>query len=712
MANKSPTSSRRARTSQSGERAHKKPWTIMVYMAAAKDGETEKAAIEDIKDEMEKADTSQVNVIVQLHRPWPKAPQLFRVANGGSHQIDPDNQTRRVLESSDADMSTGSPAPLKAFLNWVKSDPASQADHYLLVLWGHTYGLGFGRDHDDELTLVELKEALAEFGQPGLDILGANTCAMSYAEAAFELRASAKYLVASQLSMPFAGWPYKEVLNVIAAQPQITPADLGSAIAVEFLKSFQRDVAMTVLDLRKANLLLAPVKAFAAELHRMIADGPTRERVVGAFLDTAHGDARPLIDLVDLCRNIKEIGDAGARSAADQLLDVLSEDSGFIVKHAADESLEGLHGVGIFAPGVTGAADLERLDLSEKSYNELELVKEKGNVWSRLAFTELFKVLEERQKSVAAFVRRAGATTRDDRTGLTQLVMSLDRAFIKVELALANTKEAVDSALAKKPVSKIGGETLAPERFGPPFLRLIGLVPESAQPAADIAAQGTSREPRRPGTLPASSIAGSLAALEGALGSAERTVKRVLTHPRLGLGGDNPDVKPGVLGADNPDVKPGVLGADNPDVKPGVLGADNPDVKPGVLGLVPWLAVPGSGRSAAGPTTLVDMYREVAWSLRMVEESVGKLESVLRTVLFTSNVHPTDSEFATQVRIQIRQVLREVKDVIENAKHTTRGVVVDPAEGLGPGVVSGRFGAGRQQLALAGGLSSKYLRLL
>ena len=66
-------------------------------------------------------------------------------------------------------------------------------------------------------------------------------------------------------------------------------------------------------------------------------------------------------------------------------------------------------------------------------------VKEQDNVWSRLAFTELFKVLEERQKSVAAFVRSAGATTRDDRTGLTQLVMSLDRAFIKVELALANT---------------------------------------------------------------------------------------------------------------------------------------------------------------------------------------------------------------------------------------------------------------------------------
>jgi hypothetical protein len=690
--------------------AQKKPWTIMVYMAAAKDGETERAAIEDIKDEMEKADTSKINVVVQLHRRWPKFPQLFRVSKDGSQQIVPDEEMRAVLEAPDADMSTGSAAPLKAFLKWVKSDPASYADHYLLVLWGHTYGLGFGRDHGDPLTLEELKEALAEFKKPGLDILGANTCAMSYAEAAFELRSSAKYLVASQLSMPFAGWPYKEVLNVIAANSKISPAELGAAIAVEFLKSFERDVSMTVLGLGKADLLAPPVKTLAAELKRMIADGPTRDRVVGAFQDTAHGDARPLIDLVDLCRNIKEIGDYRAGDAADKLLKVLN-DSGFVVKHAADESLEGLHGVGIFAPGVTGAADLARLDLSKKSYNKLELVKEKGNVWSRLAFTNLFKVLEERQKSVAEFVRSAGATTRDDRTGLTQLVMSLDRAFIKVELALADTKKAVESALDTKPGARVDRETAAPGRFGPPFLRLIGLMPESAPPAVEITSPHTSGVSPRMGILPTNSIARSLAALEGALGNAERTVKRVLTNPRLGLG-DNPDVKPGVLGGDNPDVKPGVLGANNPDVKPGVLGADNPDVKPGVLGLAPWLAAPGTTRSAGGPTTLVDMYREVAWSLRMVEESVGKLESVLRTALFTNQVDRTDADFVSQVEVEIRQALREVKDVIENAKHTTRGVVVDPAEGLGPSLLPGRFGAGRQQLALAGGLSSKYLRLL
>ena len=75
------------------------------------------------------------------------------------------------------------------------------------------------------LTLPELREAFEIFqcelnewrkGEK-LDLLGANACAMSYAEAAYELRNAAEYLVASEITMPFAGWPYAAILQ------QITP---------------------------------------------------------------------------------------------------------------------------------------------------------------------------------------------------------------------------------------------------------------------------------------------------------------------------------------------------------------------------------------------------------------------------------------------------------------------------------------------------------
>jgi hypothetical protein len=58
------------------------------------------------------------------------------------------------------------------------------------------------------------------------------------------------------------------------------------------------------------------------------------------------------------------------------MLEFLKPDiGGFVIKHESDPDLEGLHGLGIFAPSVTGAADLTRLELSEPSYRELALAK-------------------------------------------------------------------------------------------------------------------------------------------------------------------------------------------------------------------------------------------------------------------------------------------------------------------------------------------------
>ena len=231
MAKKRNTSRRPPKTSQSADAAKKKAWTVMVYMAASKDDQTEKAAIADIK-EMEAADTANVNVVVLLDREWPELPQLYRIVNGMSVPICPGKladeafshslvQTRKQARGTSPKSSTGDPQALIDFIDWVLADRAGKDEHFFLVLWGHNFGLGFGRDHNDPLTLPELKGALAKFGEGKLTMLGANTCAMSYAEAAFELQASADYLVASQTAVPLTGWPYTTILSRIAADPRI-----------------------------------------------------------------------------------------------------------------------------------------------------------------------------------------------------------------------------------------------------------------------------------------------------------------------------------------------------------------------------------------------------------------------------------------------------------------------------------------------------------
>ena len=714
MAKKQSTPRRPSKRSQSGDAAEKKTWTVMVYMAAGKDLQTELAAISDIK-EMEAADTTNVNVVVLLDRDWPVLPQIYRIVNGMSVPICPKDladeayslastQTRKETREAAAKSNTGDPKPLTDFIDWVLKDRVDKDEHFFLVLWGHNFGLGFGRDHNDPLTLPELKDALDTFGKGKLTILGANTCAMSYAEAAFELRNSADYLVASQIAVPLTGWPYTTILSRIAAEPQIEPRALGKQIVLDFVASLEEDDAsMALLDLNAAEALAQPLKKLAAALVDALNDDETKDQVVDAFLDTAHGDVRPLVDLGDLCTNLSSVSDDAVRGAAKALKKVTAKPGKLVLEHEFDPKLEGLHGLGIFAPGVTGEADLKRLEVSEKSYQGLKLVDPKDNEWSRVAFSEMQGILRPMQESVAEFVRSAGASTREDRTGLAQLVVSIDRTFKKLDRALADTKQTVKKAFDEvgKPKDAPTSLTLPP-RFGPPFLLLSDAVP--ALDPASAKKRRPARSNRTSSVL--ESVAQSLANLEHALADAERTARRVLTHSRLGLG-DDPGSKPGVLG-DDPGSKPGVLG-DDPGSKPGVLG-DDPGSKPGVLGLLS-KSVGDLGRSpsTSGVSGLVEMYGQVASALRLLEDSVGRLEQTVRSALTMSAAAPDVRDLVSK---QTDRVLREVEEMITSAKLVTRGVMVDPADGLGPGAQSSIRGIGREQLAIAGGLSSKFLRLL
>ena len=98
--------------------------------------------------------------------------------------------------------------------------------------------------------------------------------------------------------------------------------------------------------------------------------------------------------------------------------------------------------------------------------------------------------------------------------------------------------------------------------------------------------------------------------------------------------------------------------------------------------------------------------------LEHLEDSVVKLESAVRESLLNAGSTPTDPDCQERFNDVVNQSLREVKQMVTNAKLVTFGVAVDPGNGLGPSAQPALRGTGRQDLALAGGLSSKYLRLL
>ena len=257
---------------------------------------------------MPRHDRGSVEINVQVKRQWPPWPQLYRIAKEG---VEP-----HELPEPDGEHSMSDPKTLQSFLKWV-GERSAKDSQYCLVLWGHAFGLGFGRDHGNALTITELKQALEAFatqrGKP-VELVGANACAMSYAEAARELKDGAKYLVASQIAVPFAGWPYADILKAIG--PNLAPQALGETIARLYVnqhggESAER-VSMAVVDLgetleleRQLNELVA---AIGGVLNTDITLRPELEtHFRTAFLATTAGDVRPLLDLSDLCTELIEL---------------------------------------------------------------------------------------------------------------------------------------------------------------------------------------------------------------------------------------------------------------------------------------------------------------------------------------------------------------------------------------------------------------------
>jgi hypothetical protein len=673
--------------------------------------------------------TKHLNILVQIDRQWPGYAERYYVEKDFS-RLCPDKEAEQMTDS-------GKPEVLSAFVKWGRT--AYPAEHFLLVLWGHSYGLGFGRDHDDPLTLREIRHALKDVdapiakGRKAVDILGANACAMSYAECAYELQDAADFLLAPEIAMPFAGWPYDKILADIVNTPTIEPIELGKRIIERFMASFEeafdpRSVSLTLLHLPHVKEIRELLTKLTTSLTAALKPGKTldnlRGQIADAFLDTAHGDVRPLIDLFDLCERLAaldatQLSDddraaaAAVKKAATALSSFLKLGGELVVNHRASDALEGIHGLGIFAPAVSGAPRLRqvrRVDPSIEEYENLGLVKDTG--WSKLAVTQLNQLLDPINSSVAEFVNATGATNREDRLGVAQLLVSVHRSFMRLEKTLADSQQQMmgllnGGAAVQRPGKQVKKSLRGDVTFGPPYLRLAAGDGEAAyqqrRPTRTGKAVGTVNDGDETSSL--LHAVAPLAKLEDALADVERTVKRVMTHPSLGLGELKPD-----LGELKPD-----LGELKPDL--GELKPDLGELKPDLGELKPDLGLFSSTASAVYATSdgtrgVTEVYRQVAWSLQLLENGVAKIESDIRAALRASINGSKNSDFSRRRTEQLQQSFRALHELVSNAKATAGSVLSDPEFGLGPTPQRALRAPGRQHLAIAGGLSSQFLRLL
>lgn len=741
-------------------------WTFMVYMAAGDSHKLDTVAVRDL-EEMEVGTTGNQNVgvVVQINRHWPKSAQRYEVTDG---------QTTLLKQlAGRTDMGDGQ--TLSAFLTKVVATPRLQAKNYCLVLWGHAFGVGFGRDGGDALLLPELKSALDEFrkarmGKP-LELLGGNACSLSYLEAAFELKDVASLMVASQITVPFAGWPYGAILSRIGHDTG--PIALAKLIVDTYVTQFDdlpggERLAMTMLNLAHAGVCGQELRTLASSIHDQISGGfdtTTMAALRDTFMGAAAGDVRPLIDLTTLCRILRgdgpdEMADPVV-AAAKALLEALqpadppfgSVDLAPVVNthtlvayHRAHADLIDLKGIGIYAPFITDQGILDRLELAAPSpggkgslesgkakYEALELIKPTkgapGN-WARLVYDDLQRTIPA---ELMISIDGIGELQTGDRADVAQIIMSMEAVLNGLDRAIARARRDIINAIVSGPtlseaevaqLARQGGDTLAPAKpksaFGPPWLRLIPSLTlkewkDIAEMKGEQAKVGTNwyfaAGPSSQRLDVVDIAVERLALIELAISVTERVVRRGLTNARFGLGPFSPNKLTG-------DIKPGLGNGDGKAGSgpgDGKAGSGNGDGKAGSGdegGLLRPVASSADLRVDLALGRVAELFTRVGESLVALEAAAADVEVAARSTLLLwplSTPDPRDGQRATVQELD--QKLGVLADASAETRRTLRSVLAHPVYGLGPGEEPLSTDT-REALAQRGGLSRRFLKLL
>jgi hypothetical protein len=355
-------------------------WTVLVFMVP--DEGLERSAFADIKEMQSVPDTDRFNLLVQMHRP--DGTDRFRIVNG--EVFFEDDPPFATIEQS-----------LASFVDW--GFTTYQSTYKMVILWGHSYGVGmnlFSPRQDlrgvgetpgprtivpraslstlfsgngvngvnpvrvvdrtqNSLSIQSLAQLLkGETGRGKIDVLGMDSCYMSSAEAAFELRHATEYLVASESFIREQGWDYAKVFALLANNPSIGPEPLGQGIVRTLDESATRTISL--LKLSGADDLAREGSACMDALLELVKDDPAAKRALkSCFERTSFLKVRQFLDLRDLVDKLK----AEFPAVAEQLDNLDDEAAAVIIAaRAFGEGVGLLQGLSIYYPHVEAVISL------------------------------------------------------------------------------------------------------------------------------------------------------------------------------------------------------------------------------------------------------------------------------------------------------------------------------------------------------------------
>ncbi|MBO0720171.1 MAG: hypothetical protein J2P41_05080 [Blastocatellia bacterium] len=161
----------------------------------------------------------------------------------------------------------------------------------------------------DELSSA-LEKALEGRAKNKIDILGMDACLMGMTEVGYQIRGSVNYLVATEDTVPYGGWPYNRILARLVESPDMSPEEFSSTIVREYLIHYRElgiDVTKSVCNLNLCRPLVNALKELATDLTRKLSDHNLCAAVLGARATAQSFYLKDYVDLYDFCSNLEKL---------------------------------------------------------------------------------------------------------------------------------------------------------------------------------------------------------------------------------------------------------------------------------------------------------------------------------------------------------------------------------------------------------------------
>ena len=417
----------------SAEAVETKPWALLAYTVADDKGggdSLDAAAKEELKAICDACDFSRVGVATQVD--FKNIPGVFRAVltetapTRNFEDVPADDyplwrevqsrlaQSNLTLSKEARNLNSAQGRVLQDFLQF--GHQQCRAERHVVYFYGHSHGpmgLYFDKDAGKRApkTSMRLNDLADSLQAPDCRaaLLVFRDCFMSTLEAAYQVSGVAEFMIASQSEVPIAGvWPWQAFMDSLI--PSATSADQAQAFA-RALGRFLRDqpnrggfsdAPMTLLDLRAAGDVVAPLKALVDAIEGARRDARRRAACAGAFERARVGTNTPadpgdpaLVDVQTLCDNLQRLqSDPAVVAAATALGDVVRVGNRLVLAHYAQRTPSPHRGVALYYKPVTNKdkdksyiydEGFEKDD--EDNYEKLALNVATG--WHRIALNPL-----------------------------------------------------------------------------------------------------------------------------------------------------------------------------------------------------------------------------------------------------------------------------------------------------------------------------------